>query len=42
MGWRIVQILRQRREKTTHTAPTFFSAQQANPLLSMNNYSPLD
>jgi hypothetical protein len=38
IGWRIVQILRQRRRKATNTAPTLLSAmqykQQANPLLS--------
>jgi hypothetical protein len=38
-----VQILRQRRRKTANTAPATLSAykQQANPLLSMNNYTPL-
>jgi hypothetical protein len=40
-----VQILRQCRRKTSNTAPTILSAilykQQANPLLSMNNYTPL-
>jgi hypothetical protein len=43
IGWSIVQILRQRRRKTTKTAPTTLSAiqQQANPLLSVNNYTPL-
>jgi hypothetical protein len=29
IGWRIVQILRQRREKTTNTAPTNLCAIQA-------------
>ncbi len=29
IGWRIVQILRQRRRKTTNTAPTILSAIQA-------------
>jgi hypothetical protein len=29
IGWMIVQILRQRRRKTTNTAPTSFSAIQA-------------
>jgi hypothetical protein len=42
-GWRIVQILRQRRRKTTNTVPTTLSAiqAQANPLLPMNNCTPL-
>jgi hypothetical protein len=35
--WRIVQILRQRRRKTTNTAPTTLIAIQA----TMNNYTPL-
>ncbi len=29
IGWRIMQILRQRRRKTTNTAPTTLSAMQA-------------
>jgi hypothetical protein len=44
IGWLIVQILRQRRRKTTNTAQTTLSAiqaWQANPLLSMNNHTPL-
>jgi hypothetical protein len=44
IGWQIVQILRQRRGTTTNTAPTNFLLQykqQANPLLSMNKYTPL-
>jgi hypothetical protein len=46
IGWRIVQILRQCQRKTTNTVPTMPTnlvqyKQQANPLLSMNNYSPL-
>jgi hypothetical protein len=43
IGWRIVQILRQRRRKTTNTAPTTLSVikHQANPLLSVNNYTQL-
>jgi hypothetical protein len=43
-GWRIVQILRHRRRKTTNIAPTALLVhykQQANPLLSMSNYTPL-
>jgi hypothetical protein len=39
-GWKIVQILRQRQRKTTNTAPTSSAnKQQANPLISMNNYT---
>ena len=41
IGWRIVQILRQRRRKTTNTAPTSQDKQHANPLLSVNNLTPL-
>jgi hypothetical protein len=43
IGWRIVQVLRQRRRITTNTAPTTLSVikQQANPLLSVNCYTPL-
>jgi hypothetical protein len=44
IGWRIVQILRQRRWKTTNTSQITLSAiqpWQANPLLSMKNYTPL-
>jgi hypothetical protein len=41
IGWRIVQILRQRRRKTTNTETTTLSAiqykQQANPLLLTHN-----
>ncbi len=45
IGWRIVQILRQRLRKTTNTAPTIpvllvQYKHRANPLLSMNNYTP--
>jgi hypothetical protein len=44
IGWRIVQILRQHRSKTTNTAPTTLCTilykNQANPLLSVNNYTP--
>jgi hypothetical protein len=38
-----MQILRQRRKKTTNAAPTTLSPIQAaaNPLLSMHNYAPL-
>jgi hypothetical protein len=41
IGWRIVQILRQRRRKFTNTVPTTFRAVQAasQSLLSINNYS---
>jgi len=43
IGWRILQILRQRWRKTTNTAPTTLSEilykQQDNPLLSMHNYT---
>jgi hypothetical protein len=42
IDWRIVQILRQRQRKTTNTAPKKVKYKhQANPLLSMNNYTPL-
>ncbi len=42
VGWRIVQILRQRRRKPTNTASTTLNSIQAtNPLLSMHNYTPL-
>jgi hypothetical protein len=41
IGWRIVQILRQHQRKTANTAPTVQYKQQANPLLSINNYTPL-
>jgi hypothetical protein len=43
IGRRTVQILRQRWRKTTNTATITLSAMQAasNPLLSMNNYTPL-
>jgi hypothetical protein len=36
-GWRIVQILRQRRRKTTNTAPTTLSAKQAASQSTLNN-----
>jgi hypothetical protein len=38
-----VQILRQRRRKTTNTAQTTLvqCKQQANPVFSMNNHTPL-
>jgi hypothetical protein len=41
--WRIVQILRQRRRKRPiQRQPLLLQyKQQANPLLSMNNYTPL-
>jgi hypothetical protein len=41
IGWRIVQLLRQRRSKTTNTTSTTLSAiqlQQANLFLSMHKY----
>jgi hypothetical protein len=46
ISWRIVQILRQRRKKTTNIAQTTLSAgqaatHQAKPLLSVNNCTPL-
>jgi hypothetical protein len=45
IGLRIVQILRQRRRKTTNTSPTTLTVlqykQQANPLLTMHRYTPL-
>jgi hypothetical protein len=43
IDWQIVQILRQRHRKITNTAPTTLVQykQQANPLLSMNIYTPL-
>jgi hypothetical protein len=43
IGWRIVQILRQRRRKSTNTAPTTLGAIQTSSksTLSMNNYTPL-
>jgi hypothetical protein len=45
IDWRITQILRQRRRNTTNTAPITVLLvrykQQANPLLSIFNYSPL-
>ncbi len=43
IGWRIMQNLHQRRRKTTNTAPTDLvqHKQQANPLISMHNYTPL-
>jgi hypothetical protein len=40
-GWRIVQILRQRRRKRTNTATLGAYNQQSNPLLSIHNYTPL-
>jgi hypothetical protein len=47
IGWRIVEIVRQRRRKTTNSAPTTLSAipycqykHQANPFLSMKTYIP--
>jgi len=45
IGWSIVQILRQRRRKTKRPIqrqPVLVQyLQEANPLLSMNNYTPL-
>jgi hypothetical protein len=44
LGWRIVQILRQRRRKTTNTAPIIVSAMQAasqSNFNKMNNNIPL-
>jgi hypothetical protein len=45
IGWRIVQILRQRRRKTTNTAPTTLSAIQAASFFTFINaqlkYTPL-
>jgi hypothetical protein len=45
IGWRIVQILRQRQKKTTNTGQRqsllVQYKHQANPLLSRNNYAPL-
>ncbi len=45
IGWRIVQILRQRRWKTTNTAPATFSAIQASSkstLINAQLYSTYD
>jgi hypothetical protein len=45
IGWRIVQILRERQRKTTNTAPTTLSAiQAASQSLSIHNlqYSTCD
>jgi hypothetical protein len=43
IGWRIMLILRQRRRKTTNTAPTTLSAIQAasQSILLTHNYTPL-
>jgi hypothetical protein len=43
IGWRIVQILRQRRRKSTNSAPTILNAIQTSSksTLSMTNYTPL-
>ncbi len=43
IAWRIVQILRQRKGKTTNTAPTTLSAIQAasQSNLSMHNFTPI-
>ena len=42
IGWRIVQILRQRRRKTTNAESATLGAIQkaSNPLLAMYNYTP--
>jgi hypothetical protein len=43
MGWRIVQIICQRQRKSTNTVPPLLVQyeHQANPRLSMNNYTPV-
>jgi hypothetical protein len=41
IGWRIVQILRQRQRKTTNTLPTNFIAIQAASQSTLKNYTPL-
>ncbi len=45
IGWRIVQILRQRRRITTHAAPTTLSAiqvaSQSSLISTVHNYAPL-
>ncbi len=41
IGWRSVPILRQRRRKTTNTAPTTLSATQASSQSPFINYTPL-
>jgi hypothetical protein len=41
IGWRTVQILRQRRRKTTNAVSLLLEQykQQANPILSVHNYT---